>query len=627
MRLLMIPADALKYAIFKASGNEYELEQRCSMARAWLEKGFAEPCDREYRILTAAENRNEAAAIDTLQILLRSPEQWQCLLGHYTAANTIKSRSWAFRLISRLGCAIEQLMAAKHRTYPFTVFKLLRKDMAIAEAIAEARQCDGKLLDEFTVSLKRRFTDASSLLSAECLSILQAVALKINTSICQVESLHATTRRLLKTHSTQTHVRDILDLKASWTIGACRRNSDWIATASARQPLSQRHTGYTPSKPAQGRMLPRSRSAANFAKKSSVSRRGGKVKRKCNITAFNVFLRQISLGQRGRRPSLKAAHDQYKALDEDTLGVLRSKAARARQAKKLGSKRPLGQTTRETNRAILRDAVKAWTSDGKTLSDNALQSQLDMYSYRVNVSKSKMSLGHVRQMQRSNEKKEKAHSDYTALSEYARTYGKRTIDALAAALPGIPKDSLLPLPTGIGSGVEFAADLDQQRKRQRCSAVAAMAAYNVSHDPRTPHTAIDSSWQAFSETLREHDCPGHAGSYTEPPKQPCQDASMCVCSGAGYDLFLLRNSFFKHLKAVLKGNKLHQALLVEGKLVVRFSTDMDDTDIWMHIGMHYLRPFRPTWQMVYPVAAPPAEPESVPGLRLYIQACVSSYVM
>ena len=114
-----------------------------------------------------------------------------------------------------------------------------------------------------------------------------------------------------------------------------------------------------------------------------------------------------------------------------------------------------------------------------------------------------------------------------------------------------------------------------------------------------------------------------------PPMSPCQEHGICCCSRRGKQLLqtraqnhvLLKNSF-------PKANKELRQLLVDGSIVVRYSRgdreddldawaqearnllgEADDSDEhgnahWLHIGLLYQKPFRPTYQELRSLGSP-----------------------
>ena len=136
-----------------------------------------------------------------------------------------------------------------------------------------------------------------------------------------------------------------------------------------------------------------------------------------------------------------------------------------------------------------------------------------------------------------------------------------------------------------------------------------------------PH--LKQHWQAQHNTIMDDDC-------TDPPGAPvvaknkCYDYGRCICSAEGKAVRALLNGMMnKAMKPVFhRSNVEERKLLREGNIVVRLWAEyaegdisidalleMDDSEmeIWGHIGLMYLSPYRPTFTKVVPVPAPDSE--------------------
>ena len=127
-------------------------------------------------------------------------------------ALVLSFQNLAFRLMSRAGASVYYLISVRHLKFPLRLFLLLVDASMAEELLAEAEKpC---LLDEFSQAFIARFKDVG-LGSAEALASLRAIALVLRLDISDLESLHASLRRLLKA-TPQTKVMDERVLSAMW---------------------------------------------------------------------------------------------------------------------------------------------------------------------------------------------------------------------------------------------------------------------------------------------------------------------------------------------------------------------------------------------------------------------------
>ena len=123
-RKLLHPLQTLQEFKMKRSGMKWELRQQAKVARACNAGQDPRGC-REYRAELAAESVAETACMDSLRTMLTDPHEWDMLLDNEAGAMTVHGRSLAFRMITRAGGSLEQLLMHPHRGYPFKFFAYL----------------------------------------------------------------------------------------------------------------------------------------------------------------------------------------------------------------------------------------------------------------------------------------------------------------------------------------------------------------------------------------------------------------------------------------------------------------------------------------------------------------------
>ena len=220
LRVCMEPLRVLMAAMFTHTSEAWELEQRARVAAA-LRDGADPWLARSYLAVLAAEGVEEKACLAQLKTLLTGPEPWGD--AFLEDDKTVATRCLLFKVLSRAGCAVEQLLALPHRGYPWAMFRAL-KDPAFADEVARVPDCGGGFVDPFTRDLRSRFPTAEALRSGECIAILQCNALLRCRDIAPLEARHAAVRRDLIGRSVQTHVREFRDTGAAWVLRACRQS-------------------------------------------------------------------------------------------------------------------------------------------------------------------------------------------------------------------------------------------------------------------------------------------------------------------------------------------------------------------------------------------------------------------
>lgn len=116
-----------------------------------------------------------------------------------------------------------------------------------------------------------------------------------------------------------------------------------------------------------------------------------------------------------------------------------------------------------------------------------------------------------------------------------------------------------------------------------------------------------------------------------PKETDCMRAGQCVCTGAGRQLAAFRNRFLQAMKTMFRPGTDMRKLLLSGFVVAHIvgrpggegagdgAAEPDQgTHLWLHVGLMYLSPYRPTFMRVEPVADI-AECDPNPR-RIYVKA-------
>ena len=183
---------------------------------------------RTYRVLEAAEGRHVMSFFHSLsKLFCRSTS------GMPSADMNMKHRAWAFRAISRAGCATHQVLRFEHRRCPYTLFKLL------TGSVSEVLDLSPCLHDELTAGYLKQYPSRAAVSSPEGRSTLQTLALAIDTDISQMESRHAVVRRLTVLRSLQTWAASLEDINVRWAMKQACQNTKTQMRSKQREDVKK----------------------------------------------------------------------------------------------------------------------------------------------------------------------------------------------------------------------------------------------------------------------------------------------------------------------------------------------------------------------------------------------------
>jgi hypothetical protein len=203
----MEPLRDLMAKHLELSGNEWEQHQRVLAA---TECSSGRPTRRRFRASIAASLELEKACVDQIGELLSNPQPWSLLPP---ASLTLRHRCLVFRMLSRIGCCVEEVLMKEHRGMPTRLFTLIVGDVTAAAAEALRRSTLECLRDQWCRQLMHTYADMLSP-EAQAVLILQASLHKFD--IGQIEHRHSSIRRWLHARGLQTHVFEFQRLSAEW---------------------------------------------------------------------------------------------------------------------------------------------------------------------------------------------------------------------------------------------------------------------------------------------------------------------------------------------------------------------------------------------------------------------------
>jgi hypothetical protein len=213
------------------ASEAWERRQQALVARAKLNGTFSY-ASRSYRVVEAASNKAEDKALQQLSMLYFCNMMWALLP---ITSITAETRCLIFRLLSRVGCGIEELLRQTHRTSKFMMFLLLAGTPGILAYLQGRPPCT-------LCPWARRICDYYShdFGGAEMMAYLAFRALVICTDMSDIESLHAWIRRLLTTRSAQTHLMSLVDVGSNWLLSRGRKRAASQMTAVGVAPVASK---------------------------------------------------------------------------------------------------------------------------------------------------------------------------------------------------------------------------------------------------------------------------------------------------------------------------------------------------------------------------------------------------
>ena len=577
VRRCLEPFRELMSAHLTTSGSAWERMQRAKQASRVA--SFGSPGGREFRIVIAATQTHESRFFSRTERLFRDPGCWSLLPGPFVTA---RSSALAFRLVSRMGCAVQELLALPHSQYPYRLFLLL-EDEDFAESILEADPCE---FDAFSKSFVERFR-AEGLTSPDALATLRCLATVLKTDIVDIEAKHASMRRYLKA-APQAKVMSGKLLSGVWT---CKR---W----AKRQ---QRMGG--PGLRAQAKKMAR----AGVGKKKA---------RRHTRSAWQAF---VSVTSRGRRADFRSLRAEYAALsDEEKAKYVRLAAGtRARRPEDRGGAvaKPFGLNSRAVARRLsrqaLRDAARRRLGGSSDAGSAGMSTALAVSG--LPFDKLLTAARADARMERAVARSDEVAAEKT-LAEYREKGRSKVDDLLGSQLAPLAPFAPALQPVPMESVTTFEVALDTARVAEAAVAAA------VTYPSAQIGAALDIDWSRKTETISGAGQPAIPDlPKAEQKAAECRACGVCLCSDDGQTLKRFTSCLLdRGLKPHTRPKTANRKLLSDGYIIlaltpqsipegVRRAEDMvapdvarDSETVWQHVGLMYLSPFRPTFHSLVP---------------------------
>lgn len=218
-RQILEPLRQLMSRQFLVAAEDWECEQRYKIAAKLSEGEVVEHHDRSYRLAVAGLGTDERVFFTQLSQLFEQDEFWEYIP---MVDHTVQFRALIFRLASAAGCAVEELLAFPNRQFPMRLFGLLAAPQD-APDLAATPSC---MLDAWSAEMHRLHPEFAGAIFQQKLAMVSQILWK---DISQLESRHATIRRLVTSGSVQTHVTSLRDLSAQWSMLQFRKRSQKLS--------------------------------------------------------------------------------------------------------------------------------------------------------------------------------------------------------------------------------------------------------------------------------------------------------------------------------------------------------------------------------------------------------------
>ena len=197
LQLALRPMQGLLMAYIRLGSKAWEHDQN---------KASVQGYQRSYKVLELHKGKQTKRFFDQLFQLLLTPATMLPL-----KAMTGSCLALMFRLLSKLGCSVQQLLVTAHESFPYKLFGLLEG------AVQEVLGSEPCLRDELTNFFIAMFPTVEELSSTLSVNMLSSIARMAEVDILTIEAKHSSTRRLVHLKSCQTWALKFSFLSAEWT--------------------------------------------------------------------------------------------------------------------------------------------------------------------------------------------------------------------------------------------------------------------------------------------------------------------------------------------------------------------------------------------------------------------------
>lgn len=580
MRLVYEPMRKLLSFKLAVADEDFEAARREAERQA-LAGGTSDQHPREYRILLSARSVAEQNALRKLRLLYDEPEMWQLM------PESALTEDWAgraFRLCSRQGALVQELLIEPQRRYPYRLFLALEGEVEAAKVSSDpwCMRCP----------FSAHFLQQTDLCTDLGIAKLRMLAMLCRQDIAQVECHHASLRRLIRRMGLQTHTPDMCLVTSRWMASKWRQEQHGTRTFRWAPGPDADEEPEEPGEPEEG----------------AAPRTGGGGE-------WRAFVHRRTQGQQGR-PDLRALGEEYRRLrpdEEERAGLQELGAAGTRAHREDPSRPAFGPTgrqiavatearAREGLHAIL-DGIQSGVARARRMSDMVLGDFADSVdltaALRVAGGRSR-SLAQVAA--------QRVRERVSALRVFAESGFRHAADRLSQ-LVVVPSPWRMPL-----MAVPDRSMPVFELRSQARSTAENLVAWTFDHDGKESSApvasqagaALAADWAAQVDAIQHDRCEPISASDL-PRSTPCADAGLCVCRGEGARLRAFRLRFLKALAMLFpKDAKDELTRLRHGHFFAMIvgvpsgaETDpASQVEVLFHISLMYLSPWRPTLQRI-----------------------------
>jgi hypothetical protein len=559
---------------------------------------------RDFRILISARNTLESRFLDRVRHLLLSGQPWEHLPASY---RTVEKRCLLHRMLSRMGCCVEELLVKPNNANTTRVFLMLDDD-SFAEEVLNDKEC---LLGSFVETLTKLFP-GEGFKGPDVRMILRTMARIIRKENVAIENNNATLRRYVY-KTAQVH-----------RMSASQLSSFWIWSILKKQKRARVI-----------RPLERIRLKVIDKKIKTCTRGGG---------MWRAYVRKMTFETSGK-PDIKALAVKYKTLPDNIkaecmlLGKLATEKVRNTKKHGFGGRRRDSHKRGLTRRAEytvgrLLNAGNAESAAGKLISDAIVQVEgvvANATSRQANVVSRA-----VARIYGAAKKQESQEMIWQPLEDYNKRAAAVCIEKAASAMPKLEalRSDLVATPDSHGTTLEFQPDTATMAAKVCSFADDHSNASNAS-------SALCCDWAMRMASMKDIKLlPMAKPSKEELRRLKCLEFGVCVHEGDGLDLWCFTNKYLAVQKAPFKKGLENRLLLDDGFICVRLEwqrlevdgcDDPDEYEVmepppplqmtgvqWANIGLQYFSPYRPTFMLMS--ERKPAVNERFPPNHVPLQA-------
>ena len=598
MRLCLRPLCSLLYKYLDRSAHSRETAQRIQEAKSLR---LDEPAARTFPLLDYLQLDDEKVCMKELKALTTAKD-WEFV---DRSAWTLDYQTLMFRMLSRLGAMVQELLIAPTDKFPLKFLQLFWSGRDGQEKLRDLKACCQDSFSSFFLSSfpgEQIFSDDADVTFA---SIVQQAA----TDTIGIEWGHGRVSRLLKASSSQTHTPSLPFLNGQFL--AMKHKHRRQSTTSAR---AAEQTAVAPLKGQED-------DQEDKVKVGKHSRGGG--------GAWRAFVSHRTKGQRGKADTSSLAVEYRKAKEDQSAEYIRSLevgAAATKKHREVGGP-SFGEATRAIRRRRLTESMASQRLAGAAAPSSSTSVQLNPPEnfLQALTGDFDQQLRQIRSGVRQESKLKRLVFSKT-LEELQGFLDKNEAmvrEKILSALPGaVPWASSLHLLPQVGMEVlEVAFD-----SVDKALAIASWASAN-SRSSNLKST-LEQHWLQTNDMVR------HSKQEELPPSgkgaSKCQVYGHCFCDAEHKLVWRLRNRFLQSLKAAFAPANVDQKkALLEGYIVVLLEGQAPDTSalapstleaaadllgaetaekkwyeqerVWLHIALMYLKPYRPTFQLLQQV--------------------------